>query len=125
MQLNENNIGAYVISSPRKLNVSNIVLILDYEEVSIDYWRCEMEKTICDERHKRIDEKLESHERRLDIQSEKLDRIELASGRLEERINNLITQLENLNKTIKWFITALVGAFISFFFYAVQQGLFR
>lgn len=84
-----------------------------------------MEKTICDERHKRIDEKLELHERRLDIQSEKLDRIELASGRLEERINNLITQLENLNKTIKWFITALVGAFISFFFYAVQQGLFR
>mgnify|MGYP000111710219 CR=1 FL=1 len=84
-----------------------------------------MEKTICDERHKRIDEKLESHERRLDIQSERLDRIELASGRLEERINNLIAQLENLNKTIKWFITALVGAFISFFFYAVQQGLFK
>jgi len=84
-----------------------------------------MEKTICDERHKRIDEKLELHERRLDIQSEKLDRIELASGRLEERINNLIAQLENLNKTIKWFITALVGAFISFFFYAVQQGLFK
>ena len=84
-----------------------------------------MEKSICDERHKRIDEKLESHERRLDIQSERLDRIELASGRLEERINNLITQLENLNKTIKWFITALVGAFISFFFYAVQRGLFK
>jgi len=84
-----------------------------------------MEKSICDERHKRIDEKLESHERRLDIQSERLDRIELAYGRLEERINNLITQLENLNKTIKWFITALVGAFISFFFYTVQQGLFK
>lgn len=84
-----------------------------------------MEKSICDERHKRIDEKLELHERKLDIQSERLDRIELASGRLEERINNLIAQLENLNKTIKWFITALVGAFISFFFYAVQQGLFK
>lgn len=125
MQLNENNIGAYVIFSPRKLNISNMILILDYEEVSIDYWRCEMEKTICDERHKRIDEKLELHERRLNSHSERLDRIELANGRLEERLNSLITQLENLNKTMKWFIATLVGAFISFFFYAVQQGLFK
>lgn len=84
-----------------------------------------MDKSICDERHKRIDEKLESHERRLNNHSERLDRIELANGRLEERLNSLITQLENLNKTMKWFITAIVGAFISFFFYAVQQGLFR
>ncbi len=84
-----------------------------------------MEKTICDERHKRIDEKLELHERRLNSHSERLDRIELASGRLEERLNSLITQLENLNKTMKWFIAAIVGAFISFFFYAIQQGLFK
>lgn len=84
-----------------------------------------MDKSICDERHKRIDEKLESHERRLNNHSERLDRIELANGRLEERLNNLIQQLEQLNKTMKWFITALVGAFISFFFYAVQQGLFK
>lgn len=84
-----------------------------------------MDKSICDERHKRIDEKLESHERRLNNHSERLDRIELANGRLEERLNSLITQLENLNKTMKWFITAIVGAFISFFFYAVQQGLFK
>ncbi len=82
-------------------------------------------KIICDEKHKRIDEKLELHERRLNNHSERLDRIELASGRLEERLNNLITQLEHLNKTMKWFITVLVGAFISFFFYAVQQGLFK
>jgi predicted nuclease with TOPRIM domain len=80
---------------------------------------------LCDERHQRIDEKLELHERRLNNHSERLDRIELANGRLEERLNGLITQLENLNKTMKWFITAIVGAFISFFFYAVQQGLFR
>lgn len=84
-----------------------------------------MDKSICDERHKRIDEKLESHERRLNNHSERLDRIELANGRLEERLNNLIQQLEQLNKTMKWFITAIVGAFISFFFYAVQQGLFK
>jgi len=84
-----------------------------------------MDKSICDERHKRIDEKLESHERRLNNHSERLDRIELANGRLEERLNNLIQQLEQLNKTMKWFIGLLVGSFVAFFFYAVQQGLFN
>ena len=82
-------------------------------------------KIICEERHKRLDEKIAIHERRLNNHSERLDRIELTSGRLEERLNSLITQLENLNKTMKWFITVIVGAFISFFFYAVQQGLFK
>ena len=79
---------------------------------------------ICDERHRRLDEKIAVHERRLNNHSERLDRIELTSGRLEERLSNLIQQLEQLNKTMKWFITVIVGAFISFFFYVVQQGLF-
>lgn len=35
MQLNENNIGAYVISNQRELNVSNMVLIPDYNETYI------------------------------------------------------------------------------------------
>jgi len=86
-----------------------------------------MDKSVllCDERHKRLDEKIAIHERRLNNHSERLDRIELANGRLEERLNNLITQLENLNKTIKWFMGLLVGSFVSFFFYAVQQGVIK
>ncbi len=84
-----------------------------------------MEKTICDERHRQIDYRLDIHEKRLNSHSERLDRIELASGRLEERLNNLIQQLENLNRTMKWFIGLIVGAFVSFFFYVVQQELFK
>jgi len=84
-----------------------------------------METKIWEEKHRQIDYRLDVHEKRLNSHSERLDRIELANGRLEERLNNLILQLENLNKTMKWFITALIGAFISFFFYAVQQGLFK
>lgn len=84
-----------------------------------------MEKIVCDERHKRIEEKFEVHERRINNHSERLDRIELVNGRMEERLDNLIKQLAQLNSTMKWFITALVGAFISFFFYAVQQGVFK
>ena len=83
-----------------------------------------MDKSVCDERHRQINYRLDVHEKRLNSHGERLDRIEMTSGRLEERLNNLISQLENLNITMKWFITAIVGAFISFFFYAVQQGLF-
>lgn len=81
-----------------------------------------MEKLSSD---KHIEYRLDVHDKRLNNHSERLDRIELTSGRLEERISSLIKQLENLNKTMKWFITVIVGAFISFFFYAVQQGLFK
>lgn len=84
-----------------------------------------MEKSICEERHRQIDYRLDITEKRLNSHSERLDRIELTSGRLEERLNNLIQQLEQLNKTMKWFIGLLVGAFVSFFFYVVQQGLFK
>ncbi len=84
-----------------------------------------MDKSVCDERHNQINYRLDVHEERLNSHGERLDRIEMTSGRLEERLNNLIQQLEQLNKTMKWFIGLLVGAFISFFFYAVQQGLFK
>ncbi len=80
-----------------------------------------MEKLSSD---KHIEYRLDVHDKRLDNHSERLDRIELTSSRLEERLNSLIKQLEQLNKTMKWFITVIVGAFISFFFYVVQQGLF-
>ena len=77
------------------------------------------------ENEKHIGYRLDVHEKRLNNHSERLDRIEFTSGRLEERLNNLIVQLENLNKTMKWFIGLLVGSFVAFFFYAIQHGLFK
>lgn len=84
-----------------------------------------MDNSLCAEKHKRIDEKIDVHERRLNNHSERLDRIEQVNSKLEERLEGLIQQLSNLNTTMRWFIGLLVGAFISFFFYAVQHGLFR
>ena len=84
-----------------------------------------METKIWEEKHRQIDYRLDVHEKRLNSHSERLDRIELVNSRLEERLNNLIQQLEQLNKTMKWFIGLLVGSFVAFFFYAVQQGLFK
>ena len=84
-----------------------------------------MEKILCDERHRRIDEKFELAERRNNNHSEKIDRVEQSSTRLEERLSGLITQLDTLNTTLRWFIGLMVGAFVSFFFYAVQSGILK
>lgn len=80
---------------------------------------------ICEERHKRIDEKLALADTRLNSHSERLDKIEYINGRLEERLDGLIKQLGNLNTTLKWFIGLMVASFVAFFFYAVQQNIFK
>jgi predicted nuclease with TOPRIM domain len=84
-----------------------------------------MEEKVCNEKHRRIDEKFETHERRINNHSERLDRIEISSSKLEERLDGLIDKLGSLNTTLRWFIGLMVAAFVSFFFYAVQQGLFK
>lgn len=84
-----------------------------------------MEKSLCDERHGQLKYRIEIAEKRLDNHGKRLDRIELANGRLEERLNSLITQLENLNKTMKWFMGLLLGGIVSFFFYAIQNGILK
>lgn len=84
-----------------------------------------MEKILCDERHRRIDEKFDLAERRINNHSERIDRVEQLNTRLEERLSGLITQLGTLNTTLRWFIGLMVGAFVSFFFYAVQSGILK
>jgi hypothetical protein len=49
--------------------------------------------------------------------------IENINSRLEERISNLINQLNTLNVTLRWFMGLLIGAFVTFFFVAAQRGL--
>jgi len=85
----------------------------------------EYNEVLCKEKHKRLDEKIEVHERRINNHSERIDRIEQTSSRLEERIDNLITQMASLNSILRWFMGLMIGAFVSFFFYAVQNGLLK
>ena len=84
-----------------------------------------MEKAICDEKHRRVDYRIETQERRLNNHGDRIDRLEQNGTKLEERLDNLIKQLTNLNTTIKWFMGLMAGSFVGFFFYAVQQGLFK
>ena len=82
-----------------------------------------MDEKLCGQRHKRIDEKLMTLEKRVERHGTQLDKLEVFSNRLEERLDSLIKQLLTLNTTIKWFIALIVGAFVSFFFYIIQQKI--
>lgn len=84
-----------------------------------------MEDKLCEIRHQRLDEKIDVHDKRINNHSERLDRIELSTGKLEERLEGLINQLGSLNTTLRWFIGLLIGALVSFFFYIVQNNMLK
>ena len=71
-----------------------------------------------------LKETLERLERRINNHAQEIDKLKEDSAVLRTEIKNLCIDLKSLTATLKLFITALVGAFISFFFYAVQNNIF-
>lgn len=67
---------------------------------------------------------LERIEKRLNSHSKEIDVLKQESVSLKVEIKNLCDNLKALTSVLKWFITAIGGAFISFFFYAIQNNLF-
>ena len=80
---------------------------------------------LCKEKHKRIDEKLNTHEQRLNNHGSRIDQLEQYQSRTEAIIKNLCEKIDSLVTTMRWFIGLLVGAFVTFFFYAAQRGLIK
>lgn len=72
-----------------------------------------------------IKHQLGTHEKRLNNYGQRLDRLEQDSASYKVEIKNLCDTIKSLTSTLKWFMGLMVGAFVSFFFYAVQQGIFK
>lgn len=83
------------------------------------------DQKLCAEKHKNIVDTLELHNTRLNDHSVRLDKLEQSKERTDTKIDNLCQQLQSLTTTLRWFIGLLVGALCSFFFYAVQQNIFK
>ena len=79
---------------------------------------------VCRVMHERVDEKFKLNETRLNDHSKRIDCLEQSQARTEENLKGLVKELSGLNTTLRWFVGAMVGSFISFFFYAVQRGVF-
>jgi hypothetical protein len=72
-----------------------------------------------------VKDKLETHDKRLNNHGERLDKLEQDGRELKTELKNLCENLKSLTSMMRWFITAIGGALISFFFYAVQTGIFN
>lgn len=80
---------------------------------------------LCKQIHKRIDERQDLHERRLNSHSDRIDKLEQNQSRTDVKIENVCDQIQSLVTTLRWFIGLMLGAFVSFFFYAAQRGLLK
>ena len=72
-----------------------------------------------------VKDKLDTHERRLNDHAIRIDKLEQRGAAVDEKIENLCEQIKSLVTTMRWFIGLIIGAFVSFFFYAVQNHLFK
>lgn len=79
---------------------------------------------MCAEKTKRIDGCLQQHEMLLQRHGDRLDKMDIFSNRLEERLDGLIKQLARLNNMMLGFMGLIMGGIVSFFFYAIQTGIF-
>ena len=84
-----------------------------------------MEERHCEMQREHLLEKIDRNETRLNNHSERLDKLEQYRSSIEQQLKSLVEQVANLVSIMKWFIGLFLGAFVSFFFYAVQNGLFK
>lgn len=85
----------------------------------------EYNESLCLERHKSIHEKMEIQDKRLNDHSGRIDKLEQRGAGVDAKIENLCEQIKSLVSIMKWFLGTLAGALVSFFFYAVQNNIFK
>lgn len=85
----------------------------------------DMNEEACFERHKRIDERLDKNDERINGIDIRVDKLEQDGRELKIEIKNLCENLKSLTNIMKWFVMTLGGALVGFFFYAIQNGLFK
>lgn len=74
---------------------------------------------------KLVEHQLEVHDKRLNNHGDRLDKLEQDGATLKTELKNLCENLKSLTSVMKWFIGLLIGSFIGFFFYAVQNNIFK
>lgn len=72
-----------------------------------------------------IELKIKEHGETLKEHDKRLDKIEQDGREFKIQIQNLCDNIKDLTVTMRWFIGLLVGSFVAFFFYAVQNHLFK
>ena len=72
-----------------------------------------------------IKDKLETHNTRLNDHSKRLDQLEQGQAEFRIEIKNLCGSIKGLTSALKWALGLFGGSFVGFFFYAIQNHLFK
>lgn len=72
-----------------------------------------------------IDHRMKKAENKLDEHDSRIDALERNDAKKEVQINNLIKSIDTLIMILKIFITMFGGSIVGFFFYAIQNHIFK
>ncbi|HAT4106037.1 TPA: hypothetical protein I9Z35_000500 [Clostridium perfringens] len=72
-----------------------------------------------------IDHRMEKVENKLDEHDSRIDALERNDAKKEVQINNLIKSIDTLVMVLKGLITVIGGCLVTFFFYAIQNHIFK
>ena len=68
---------------------------------------------------------IKDHDKRINNHDERLDKLEQNDAKRDIQIDNLCKSIEGLVNTLKWGFGFVCSGVIGFFFYAVQNHLFK
>lgn len=68
---------------------------------------------------------LEVHDKRLNDHANRLDKLEQGQAEFRIQIQNLCKSIESLTGVLKWALGLFAGSLVGFFFYAIQNHLFK
>ncbi len=71
------------------------------------------------------DHKIEVHEKRINNHSERIDELEKGRAATDVKMDNLCEKLEAQTKSMNWLIGLMATSLLGFFFYAIQNNIFK
>lgn len=72
-----------------------------------------------------IKHQLEIHDKRLNNHGKRLDELERGRAATDVKMDNLCEKLEAQTKSINWLIGIMASSLLGFFFYVIQNGIFK
>lgn len=72
-----------------------------------------------------VKHQLEIHDKRLNNHSERIDELEKVRAATDVKMDNLCEKLEAQTKSINWLIGIMASSLLGFFFYVIQNGIFK
>ena len=72
-----------------------------------------------------VKHRLDVQDTRLNDHSKRLDKLEVSQAESNQMIKNLCEKIEAQTKSIYWLIGLGATSLLGFFFYAIQQNIFK